>query len=271
MLGSKQIHPNRVDDREKIGDNLDFSAREAYNVLRSSLEFVCLPGQNKEGRVIGVTSPSPKEGKSITSINLCYSIAKKGHRVLLIDGDLRRPVISKILDIPQKPGLSNYLVDGQTQIIGQDILIEGLDVITSGETPPNPAELISSEAMKNTLDFLRKKDYDYIVIDLPPINSVSDAFAISGYLDGIIMVVRHGYTRKTDVQDACRQLEFANAKVLGFVYNGYMEGSHYYYRKGGYYKYYRRKKYGYYNKYDSYYYGYGYESQAETQSDEENK
>ena len=202
--------------KAKIGGELNFAAREAYNLLKTNVMF-SFPDK-EGGKIIGISSSYPKEGKSTTAINLAYSLGEAGYSVLLIDGDLRLPSIYKYLEIEMSPGLSNYISGEEVPNIHKGILGDKVDVITSGDIPPNPSILISSKRMNDVLaDF--QNSYDYIIFDLPPVLSVSDAVAVSKYIDGIVLVVRHDYTRTKDVMDVVRQLEFAGAKILGFVYN----------------------------------------------------
>ena len=229
----KVIHSPQT---QKFGDQLDFAAAEAYNLLRTNISFA-LPGKTG-GKIIGITSPCPQEGKSYTSINLSHALAKNGSKVLLIDADMRRPSISKSLGVKQTPGLSNILTHQSDIMAYTDLLHENVSVIMSGDIPPNPSELLGSDAMKQLLDRMQEK-YDYIIVDLPPVISVSDALIVSKLIDGIIVVLRHGHTRRKNVQDTVRQLRFAEARILGFVYNGYRHGGGYY--KKGYknYRYYK--------------------------------
>ncbi len=226
-----------LSQEKKIAESLDFASAEAYNLLRTNVTF-SLPGKNC-GRVVGVSSPSPAEGKSFTSINLAYSLAKAGQKVLLIDGDLRRPSVARVLSLTNPIGLSNLLIGRDIeQVTNRNVLHGNLDVICSGDVPPNPSELLGSDAMKEWMESFRAR-YDFVVVDLPPVNSVADPLIISKLLDGIIIVLRHGYTRKKTVREAIRQLRFAEARVLGFVYNGYHRSSGYYKRRGSsYYKHY---------------------------------
>lgn len=245
MFGNKkktQTAQRGVAD-QKLGADLDFASAEAYNLLRTNVSFA-LPG--KQGcKIIGITSACPQEGKSFTSINFAYALAKNGSRVLLLDGDMRRPSIAASLDLSRVPGLSNVLTrqNEVEEVLHKNILNENLTVLLSGNIPPNPSELLGSEEMKALLDRM-SADYDYIIVDLPPVISVSDALVISKYLDGIVLVLRHGFTRRRNVQEAIRQLRFVEARILGFVYNGYRSGSSYYrtsrryYRYGKYYRYY---------------------------------
>ena len=201
----------------RFGKDLDFASVEAYNLLRTNISFSLLDKEG--GKVIGVTSPCPQEGKSTTSLNLSYALAEAGHKVILIDADMRRPSIAKAIDVPMVPGLSNILIEENEVAIHHDTLHENMSVLLSGNIPPNPSELVGSDKMKHLIEKLQT-EYDYVILDLPPIISVSDPIAVSKHLDGIIVVVRHGHTRRRDIQEAIRQLRLVNARILGFVYNG---------------------------------------------------
>jgi capsular exopolysaccharide synthesis family protein len=214
----KKKGPETGKKARKIGKDLDFASVEAYNLLRTNLSF-SLPDK-EGGKIIGITSPCPQEGKSTTSLNLSYSLAEAGHKVLLIDADLRRPSLAKAIDVPMVPGLSNLLVDEKSEnAIHQGILHPNLSVLLSGNIPPNPSELVGSKKMKSLLDDFASH-FDFVIVDLPPVNSVSDPLAASKHVDGMIVVVRHGHTRRKDIAEAIRQLEQVNAKIFGFVYNG---------------------------------------------------
>ena len=181
------------------------------------------------GKIIGVTSSCPQEGKSTTSINLAYALAEAGHRVLLIDSDMRRPSICKALGMNMSPGLSNLLAGEATdKAVRHGVLHSGMSVLLSGDVPPNPSELIGSAKMGGVLESFRA-EYDYVIVDLPPVNLVSDPLAMSKYVDGVIVVVRHERTRKSELIETVRQLRFVGARILGFVYNGYKRGREHYY------------------------------------------
>lgn len=217
---------SRFPQARKIASELDFASLEAYNLLRTNIAF-SLPKKNG-ARLIGVSSPNPQEGKSFTSINLAYSLAKDGHKVLLIDGDMRRPTLASVLSVLNPRGLSNILVDDDIEdAVNHGILHENLDVICSGALPPNPSELLGSKAMDELMERFRIM-YDFVIVDLPPVNAVADPLIASKRLDGTVIVIRHGYTKKKNVRAAIRQLRFAEIKVLGYVYNGYSRGSKYY-------------------------------------------
>ncbi len=224
---------NSKAEQPKIGAELDFASQEAYNLLRANLAF-SIPTKTT-GKIIGITSSHPAEGKSFTAINIAYTLAKDGNKVLIIDSDMRRPSIYKTLDLTLTPGLSNLLTKNPGGVIREKVLHENLYVLTAGDLPPNPSELIGSSRMKDVLELV-SKHYDYVILDLPPVLVVPDALVMSRYLDGIIVVVRHQEVKKREVLDVVRQLKFAKAHILGFVYNGYGHGTGYYKNKGKYYK-----------------------------------
>ena len=202
-----------------IGTGLSFEASEAYKLLRTNLAF-SLPELGKS-KVIGVTSSLRGEAKSTTSINLAYSLAETGKRVLLIEGDMRLPVLSKRLKVHKAPGLSNLLAGQNTgnDVLQNSGLLNNLKVISAGTIPPNPAELLDSEPMDITIRTMRDF-FDYVIVDLPPIMAVSDALVVSKYLDGIVVVVRQNICDKKALAETVRQLRFSQAKLLGFVVTG---------------------------------------------------
>jgi capsular exopolysaccharide synthesis family protein len=233
MFNFNRKKVDATERKRKFGKDLDFASVEAYNLLRTNLYF-SLAGV-AGGKVVGVTSPCPQEGKSTTSLNLAYALASAGHKVVLIDSDMRRPSLAGVLEMPLAPGLSNLLIDENVDAIHSSVVHENLSVLLSGDIPPNPSELVVSDKMKALIEKLRGL-YDYVVVDLPPVNLVSDPIMMSRHLDGMIVIVRHGYTRRRDVNDAVRSLKLVNAKILGFVYNGAKTGKKRY-RKSNYYHY----------------------------------
>lgn len=233
-----------------LSRNSDFYTREAYKSLRTNIIF-SIPAEGC--RKVCVTSAAASEGKSITALNLAISFAETDQRVLLIDGDLRRPNQSRLLDKKASPGLSNVLagLSGDKDVIHKGVFPH-LDIIFSGDIPPNPSELLGHERMQQLLERLSGQ-YDYIFIDTPPVNVVTDASVLSRLLDGVLFVVRRNESESDSVLYAVSQLEFAEAKLLGFILNGADIGSS---SRYGYGKYKKYKKYGY--KYGRYGYGYGY-------------
>ncbi|MDO4315098.1 MAG: CpsD/CapB family tyrosine-protein kinase [Oscillospiraceae bacterium] len=218
----------------------DFFVREAYKTLRTNLIFA-LTGE--EGcKVVVVTSSLQSEGKSITAVNLAVSLAETDRRVLLIDCDMRRPKLSRLLDQSAPAGLSNLLLD--PALLDKAVLKSRLpvDIILAGDIPPNPSELLGSPRMRRLLAEMRRR-YDYIILDTPPINMVTDAVVLAPESDGVLFVVRADKSERGAVIRAVEQLEYARAKLLGFVLNGVdLEKSRYGYGK---YRYGRYKRYGY--------------------------
>lgn len=198
------------------GKDLSFSAAEAYKLLRTNVRFA-LPDEQK-CRVVGVTSASCGEGKSTTALNLAYMLAEAGERVLLIEADMRLPSIAKRLELNVSPGLSNVLVglSGATEVLQESGLHEQLQIISSGDIPPNPSELLGTKAFRLLTEML-SGDYDFIILDLPPVAEVSDPLVASRLTDGMIVVVRQNYANRRALDDTIQQLRYADAKILGFV------------------------------------------------------
>lgn len=235
----KQFVSGNSEIKKTLHKNLEFTATEQYKLIRANLDFT-LP-ENEKCPVIGVTSSMRGEGKSTTAVNLSYVFAEKGSKVLLIDGDLRIPSIAKKLDIESSPGLADLLRGKGAQISDfQSHLLENWFVLPSGNIPPNPSELLGSSRMEKILNQLREI-FDYIIIDLPPVNIVSDAISISSLISGMIVVIREEYTEKKELERCFRQLKLSNVNILGCVMNEAKSGNSSYgkYKKYKYYKYYR--------------------------------
>lgn len=235
----KQFASPSHDSKKTLHKNLEFTATEQYKLIRANLDFT-LPADEK-CPVIGVTSSMRGEGKSTTAVNLSYVFAEKGSKVLLIDGDLRIPSIAKKLEIESSPGLADLLRGKGAQISEfQSHLLSNWFVLPSGDIPPNPSELLGSNRMEKILNQLREM-FDYIIIDLPPVNIVSDAVSISSLISGMIVVIREEYTEKKELERCFRQLNLSNVNILGCVMNEAKSGSSSYskYRRYRYYKYYR--------------------------------
>ena len=246
---------NNGKESSVICDNMNFAAKESYKRLRTNIIF-SFPNEGK-CRVVGITSAQPGEGKTVTSINLSYSLAELGKKVLYIDADMRRSSVGRKLNIPSTPGLSNLMVDlvDLSSAIREYRTKSGIefDIIAGGDVPPNPAELLSSDRMKSLFEALGKV-YEYIIVDLPPVCAVVDALAVSANLDGMLVVLREQHTAKNSIAYCVEQLQFSGVKILGFVLNGSYEGmsKKYSYKKYGY-----RYSYGYgYRKSKDGYYGY---------------
>ena len=201
---------------------------EAYRSLRTSL---LLSSSGAPPKVILVTSALPQEGKTTTSINTAVVLAHKGVRVLLMDADLRRPGIHKILGLGPRIGLSNVLTGSADlqQVVTRSPLLPNLVVLPAGTPPPNPAELLASTDMRDLIERLRNQ-YDHIVIDTPPALSVTDAVVLATRADAVVLVIRSGHTTKQALRRAREVLGRVNAKVAGVLMNAVnLRSADYYY------------------------------------------
>ena len=231
--------------KKTLHKNLTFTAIEQYKLLRTNLSFT-IPVDIK-CPIIGVTSSMRGEGKSTTAVNLAYVLAESGKKVLLIDGDLRIPSIAKKMGLKSSPGLTDLLMGYESQQMSsfKTGILENWYVIPSGDLPPNPSELLGSRRMESILKVMADK-FDFIIVDLPPVNIVSDALAISNLITGMVIVIREDYTEKKELETCFRLLNLSNVNVLGCVLNE-AENS------GG-----TRSKYKRYSKYYRKYYSSGY-------------
>ena len=204
-----------------IGDDISFSAAEAYKLLRTKLQFSF--ADDKESRVIGLSSALSGEGKSLTSVNLSHTLAQLNKKVILIDCDMRRPTLAEKLGVLKTLGLSSYLTaQCELKDIIQEYDMKGhggtFHVISAGQNPPNPIELLSSARMKKAIEALRHV-YDYVILDFPPVGEVSDALAAANQTDGMLLIVRENYCDRIALAETVQQFEFINAKLLGVVVN----------------------------------------------------
>lgn len=200
--------------RYVLTETTPFIITEAYNMARTNLTFAL---STSDKNIVVVTSCNPAEGKSTNCANFAITLANAGSKVLLIDSDLRKPTMHKLLKLGNNKGLSS-IISGQCSINdARNIDVRpNLDVITAGPIPPNPSELLSSQIMVTCLELLSKK-YDYICIDTPPVNVVSDALLYNNLSAGIIFIVRENSTHHTDITSALEKIKITNGKVLGFI------------------------------------------------------
>ena len=215
LLPQKKVENGSQQDRV-LNQKTDFFVKEAYKALRTNLIF-SLP--DKGGKVVLVTSACAGEGKSLNCMNVAISFAETGAKVCVVDCDMRKPNIARLNNEKGSPGLSNVLV----HINDLDDVIKrsaypNLDLIFSGDIPPNPAELLTSSKMDEVFDTLVSR-YDYVFIDTPPVNVVTDVSLLAGKANGVLLVVRQGQTTKEDLADAIHQLQFIKTRILGVLLN----------------------------------------------------
>lgn len=188
---------------------------EAIRSVRTNIQFSSLDKKNK---VISITSTKPSEGKSTVIYKLAKSFADNGDKVILLDCDLRSPSISEIAGINDNVGITNYLT-GKVNIqraINKDREQSNLDMIFTGPVPPNPAEILASNAFKDFVEEL-SKEYDYVFIDTPPVGLFTDASLVSTISDGVIFVIKSSDTKKEDISLALENLKKVDAHILGAV------------------------------------------------------
>ncbi len=239
--GGETMHRSKA----VLGEDTAFVANESYKALRTNIIFT-VPNEDKCNIVL-FTSSVPGEGKTTTCVNSAVSFAQTGAKVLVIEADLRRPKVGECFNVETEDGLSNVL-SGMKKVKDVVIHVEqyGVDMLAAGWIPPNPTELLASGKIKTVLDEL-KEDYDYIFIDTPPVNTVTDAVLLTKYVNGVIMVVRSRYTMRQALAKAVRTLNFSNAKILGFIVNDAYVSRNYtrykgYKKYGDYYKSYNTDK-----------------------------
>lgn len=222
-------------------DKLSSRVDEAYKTLRTNLLFC-----GKSTKVVSFTSCLPNEGKTTVVFQLALSMAELGKKTLLIDADIRKSVLASRYQADQKTkGLSEYLSD-QAEL--EECLyhsnVENLDVFFTGKTAPNPSELLSGEKFKQLVQKMRE-NYDYVLIDCPPLGNVIDAAVVSSVTDGAILILESGSINRKFAAEVKNQLLRSGCKVLGVVLNKVdVRGKGYY-------------GYGYYSKKYKKYYGYG--------------
>lgn len=189
---------------------------ESYRILRTNIMYSSF---DKEIKRILVTSSEPGEGKSTTSGNLALAFAQDEKKVILIDCDLRKPSLHKKFRISNNRGLSDVIIDRDKLNKCIQKRTEYLDILTAGKIPPNPSEMLGSQAMSSLLEEL-SNIYDVIILDSPPVLAVTDAQILSTKVDGTVLVVRAEKTKKDTVLAAKGVLDKVNANILGTVLNG---------------------------------------------------
>jgi capsular exopolysaccharide synthesis family protein len=197
-------------------DPLD-PAAEAYRNLRMNLMF--MGTEEKPIRTLLLSSPSPNEGKSTTSINLAATLAQQNQRVLLIDADIRRPALHRAMDVLREPGLTNLLIgDAEIREAVRPNVLPNLDVLPSGPFPPNPSEMLNSKKMQELLRNF-EETYEHIILDSPPILAVTDSAMLATHTDGMVLVLRSGETEQRAAERAVDQVRRVGVRIFGAVLN----------------------------------------------------
>lgn len=201
---------------------------ESYRMVRSNIQFMFI---DNPGRAILVTSPVAGDGKSTTAVNLAIAMAQNDNKTILVDADLRDPELHKILDVSNYNGLTEQLrqPESQAKTHLHDTEVKGLQLLTAGKHPPDPSELLGSQRMKRLVESLTF-EADVVIFDSPPAAYLTDAAILSRLVDGVVLVVSVGETRRDEARQAIFNLEQAGANILGVVLNGVTEkrGSYYY-------------------------------------------
>ncbi len=211
--------------------NLLSPLAESYRLIRAGL---LLSAADHPPHSILITSMVPKEGKTATTINLARVLAQTDQKVLIIDCDMRRPQMHSIFNTPNSFGLSNYLSGNTETIQIQTVQDKQIFLITSGASPPNPAELLQSTKMKSLIEEMLQK-FDFVLLDSPPVQSVTDSLALSNLVDGTLLVVRAEKTTYDSLESGLKKIGEAQANILGVVLNGTNKSHH----NSGYYGYYQ--------------------------------
>ena len=209
------------------------TASEAYRMLRTNLHYLNI---DKENKLIMVTSSNMAEGKTTTICNLALTMAQANKKVLLMECDLRKPRIHKLFNINNAQGLTNIITEGVDikEVVKVTEQYDNLSVITSGPIPPDPAEILQSNKMRDFLGLV-SREYDIVLIDAPPVNSVTDGAILGGIVDGVVLVVSSEETSVESAKLAIKSLKKVEATILGVVLSKVKMKKHGY---GYYYNYY---------------------------------
>lgn len=226
--------------RTLLDKSIAFQVTEAYKNLRTNLTFAL---STKKNKVFAVSSALASEGKSTVAANIAITLAQMDSNVLLIDCDLRKPVQHKVFDLKNERGISSLIGNINTfdEVVHKDV-IPHLDIITCGKIPPNPSEMLASESMDELIKEV-SHNYDYVILDTPPINIVTDALTLMGKIAGLLLVAQHGSSTYDALEEAIEAVKMSEGSILGVVVNNMPVG-------GG--------KFGKYGKYSNYKYKYKY-------------
>ncbi len=213
-LKKKTVDSGVEKAKNVISSDSKFAIVEGYKIARTNLLFSLTALNNN---CVAVTSWSKGEGKSTATVNLAISFAKMNKRVLLIDTDLRRPNVHNLLKLSNETGVSDVVAGmGEFENAVHRDVVGTLDVLTSGAIPPNPSELIASQVFADLLA-KAKEEYDYVIMDTPPLGVVADTLLLKDFVGGYVMIVRERITTHGDIEKALQSVHLADSKVLGFL------------------------------------------------------
>jgi non-specific protein-tyrosine kinase len=192
------------------------AAAEAYRTLRTNIQFSSL---DRSLKTLLITSTAPDEGKSVTLANLAVTMAQAEQRVLMVDCDLRRPSLHSIFGLSNEQGLTSAILEqGEGELPIQATAVPGLSLLASGPLPPRPADLLGSRRMVALLERMRASA-DIVLIDTPPVVAVTDAAVLAPQVDGVLLVLQAGHTRRDRAREARQILEKVKAHIIGVVLN----------------------------------------------------
>lgn len=202
-----------------LDKNAPFIYQEAYKSLRTNLNFI---SSTADVNSVVITSAIPKESKSNVAVNLAINLAKQGKRVMIVDCDLRKPVLHRYLKAGHHPQGVTDVLAGKIKL--DDAIVKYKDFrlffLPAGTIPPNPSEILSHQRMRDLVDYL-KEQYDFVILDAPPVSVVTDAAVLGRYVDGAILVVRSKFAPRESVQLAKQKLENVGINILGVVLTRY--------------------------------------------------
>lgn len=206
-----------LNPRLLLSEDMPFVMREAYRAARTNLSYL----KTVDGcQTVAITSSVPGEGKTTTSINMAIAMAMNGQKTLLIDADIRKPKIHRLLAVPAKTGLTEFLAAIDKKPMLCATRYPNLYLMPAGYASPNPAELLASERMKLLMEVLREQ-FDVILVDTPPLGLVTDAAVLRGVVDGFLIIVRSGALQRKVVENTVDALRRVHANILGFVLTQY--------------------------------------------------
>ncbi|HSH05234.1 MAG TPA: CpsD/CapB family tyrosine-protein kinase [Anaerolineae bacterium] len=184
---------------------------EAYRTLRTNLAFYSLDDPIK---TLVVTSPTPDEDKSEAAANLAVTVAQSGRRTILVDSDLRRPILHTFFDTNNENGLTNVILDDKQELPLQKTAVDNLFLLASGPKPPNPADLLGSRQIDRIIEQLTSQA-DLVIFDAPPVVAVTDAVVLGAKVDGVLLVLKAGKSRRDHAERAQQTLAKANVRIIG--------------------------------------------------------